>query len=138
MYKRQGDNDVFSGTLADGTSFIFSSDTSDELSEVNLSVVPLTAADTTPVVISSLNTGDPVNLSSGQTLTVAAGGVTGDNLAAVNATVNIEAGLVGADAETAGSVVNISGGTIEDSFNAFNSEVNVTGCLLYTSPSPRD
>ena len=170
------EDDVFTGTLSDGSSFIFSSPSvplsfgfesflsrRDNLSEIRLSATPLPTLDVTPVVIDSSVTEGPSGLRSGQTFTLVDGGSLRRNFAVVDATLNVQGGTLGQGVETAGGVVNISGGTVGSFFEAYSgsevnisggivgddflslaltansgSVVNISGCLLYTSPSPRD
>ena len=133
------ENDVFTGTLADGSAFIFygfelnpdtpvSFKVGDILAGVTLTVVDLPQIDTTPIVIDTPITRGSAGLRAGQELTVIAGGDLGDDLAVVDATLNVEAGAVGDFADVANSVVNISGGTVGDDFHAYSgSEVNISG-----------
>eukprot|EP00752_Nemacystus_decipiens_P016157 g14450.t1 len=75
--------------------------------------------------------GSEVNISGGhvgQTMTLQAGGVLGRNFAVVDATLNIEDGVVGFSLEAAGSVVNISGGAVGDEMEAYSgSVINISG-----------
>ncbi|MEQ8850114.1 hypothetical protein [Botrimarina sp.] len=127
-----GDDDLFTGTLADGSAFIFAGNRSDDVVGLELTQVALPTLDTTPQVIDTADHGRPSGLRAGQTLTVREGGVLGkffetvdgstlnleggrlgDDAAVVNGTVNIRSGDVGrAFSGGAGSVVNFSGGTI--------------------------
>ena len=142
------EGDVFTGTLEDGSSFIFSTESSDFLTGVNLFETSTPTLDTTPQII---NTASALrSLGTGQTLTVQFGGALGDSLTAIGATLNVESGSIGNGAEVANSEVNVSGGSVGNDFSAFSgSTVNITegtvgfsfeahDCLLYTSPSPRD
>jgi len=120
-------NDVFTGTLADGSVFIFS-DQADSLNGVSLTHVSLPTLDTTPIVVDGSNPQGPNGLRAGQTLTLRDGGELGRNFAAVNARLNIEGGTVGHALETAGSMVNIYGGSVGDASTAVSgSVVNISG-----------
>lgn len=149
--------DVFTGTLADGSAFIFS-DSRDTLDVVTLAVppTPLTPADLTPRVVSTAVVGGPSGLRAGQTLTVQDGGSLGDNFAAVGATLHVKGGSVGEGMEVSesqvnigggsvvgglaiysGSVVNISGGSIENDIDAYSgSEVNLFGTEFLLGGEP--
>lgn len=116
---------IFTGTFADGSPFIFFNDF---LSDVSLNSAPLPTLNTTPTVVTSPIADVFKGLRSGQTLTLQAGGDLGDSFAVVDATLNIAGGVVGQRVETARSVVNITGGSVGDDFTAFaGSEVNITG-----------
>ena len=121
-----GDGDVFTGTLQDGSAFVFSPLRLDSLSGVTLTAAALPALNNTPQVVSTDISAGTSGLRAGQSLTLQDGGVLGGNFSAIGATLNIEGGVVDG-LETVGSEVNISGGTV-DGFNAFNgSEVNISG-----------
>lgn len=125
-----GTGDVFTGTLADGSTFIFSSQAGDTLNGVTLTAPPLSLlpADPTLIVVTAPVTGGPSGLRTGQHLTLQADGVLGKNFAVVDAVLSIVGGELGEDAEVAGGIVNISGGTIGHSFDAYSgSEVNISG-----------
>ena len=138
------EDDVFTGTLSDGSSFIFSSPSvplsfgfesflsrRDNLSEIRLSATPLPTLDVTPVVIDSSVTEGPSGLRSGQTFTLVDGGSLRRNFAVVDATLNVQGGTLGQGVETAGGVVNISGGTVGSFFEAYSgSEVNISGGIV--------
>ena len=120
------DGDVFTGTLADGSAFIFSVLSSegfrllDILADVTLTPVSLPPLDTNPIVVDAPVVGGPSGLRAGQQLTVVTGGSLGDNFAVVDAILNVDAGTVGIGLEASGSVVNISGGSVEDFFQALS------------------
>ena len=121
-----GDGDVFTGTLEDGSSFIFSSFISDRLNGVNLIETSTPILSATPQIINTAST--LRSLGTGQTLTVQLGGALGDNFTAVGATLNVESGSVGSFAEVANSEANVSGGTVGNNFDAFSgSTINVSG-----------
>ena len=118
--------DVFTGTLEDGSSFIFSTVTSDSLSGVNLIETSTPELETTPQTINTASTLRSARV--GQTLTVQSNGELGDNFTAVDATLNIEAGAVGDVFEVVRSEINISGGAVGRDFTAYSgSTVNVSG-----------
>ena len=137
-------DDVFTGTLADGSSFIFTPSSGDEFQEVQISRVAIPTPDQTPLVVNSPFTAFPSGIRPGQTLTLQAGGELSNNFAVVNATLNIEGGFVGSGLEVYNGEVNISGGSVGSDFagfthaytdfrhglNAIKSRVNVTGGLL--------
>ena len=118
--------DTLTGTLADGSAFIFSDET-DTLNEVTLTSVALPTANTDPITIDETSSTVPSSLRAGQTLTLQAGSL-GENFAAVGASLNISGGDVGASLEVADSQVNISGGAVGDRFNAHaGSIVDISG-----------
>ena len=126
-------DDVFTGTLSDGSTFIFSNTRSsfvsggDALSDVELTSATLPTLDLAPVVVSAANPIRPSGLRAGQTLTLQNGGDLGPRFNANDATLNIEGGSIGAGSSVTGSLVNISGGSIGEDFNAFDSVVNISG-----------
>ncbi len=123
-----GGGDVFTGTLMDGSAFIFSSNSSDRIIGVTLTPTSLPAIDTEPILVDTSLPSRSSGLRAGQTLTLTEGGELGVNFEAVHATLNIEGGVLGSTASTAQSVVNISGGSVGRFFVAdSNSEVNITG-----------
>lgn len=146
-----GDDDLFTGTLADGSAFILAGDTSDDVVGLKLVQVALPTLDTTPQVIDTSDHGRPSGLRAGQTLTVIEGGVLGnffetvdgstlnldggrlgDDAGVVNGTVNIISGNVGrAFVGHTGSVVNFSGGTMGNQSEALSgSTFNISGGLI--------
>ena len=74
------------------------------------------------------------------TLNVGSGVTDIGNNITVAGTANINSGRSGVNFDTlAGSTVNIGGAAdIDGNDNDFAGVVNISGCLLYTSPSPRD
>ncbi len=123
-----GGNDVFSGTLMDGSTFIFNQSRSGYIHDVTLVSSALPALDLAPIVIETPNPDRPSGLRAGQSLTLRDGGLLNANFAVVSAELNIEGGDLGDGAESTNSVVNISGGTIGSSFDAYSgSEVNISG-----------
>jgi len=127
--------DIFTGTLTDGSAFVFYSfdsipesfRTGDLLSNVTLTSGVLPALDLSPVVVSTANPIRPSGLRPGQTLTLVDGGSLGRNFEVVDATLNIEGGFLSTGAVLANSTVNISGGLVNTNFEAyFGSEINIS------------
>ena len=121
--------DILTGTLADGSVFIFSAEVPDRFSGgVQLTSAALPALDLTPVVVSTPNPNLTSGLRSGQSLRLLNGGELGDDFEVVDATLNVEGGILGRDAGVSNSMVNISGGNVGYAFRAFSgSVVNITG-----------
>ena len=120
--------DVLTGTLSDGSTFIFGQQASDSLNAVTLTSASLTTIDLTPIVVTTPVTEGPNGLRAGQTLTLEDGGVLRDNFAVVGGTLNITAGDAGQGVEASNSQVNISGGNVGSDFAAFSgSVVNISG-----------
>ena len=118
--------DVFTGTLEDGSAFIFTTLASDSLNGVNLFETSTPTVNAAPQTINTVSTLRSAR--SGETLTVQSGGELGDNVNTVGATLNVEAGSVGSLLEVANSEVNISGGTVGSDFAAhIDSTVNISG-----------
>lgn len=118
---------TFTGTLEDGSSFIFTYLASDSLPGVILTSVPLPSLETTPQFVSSdISSTMPSGLRPGQTMTLLEGGVLGMNFAVVDATLNIEGGEVGEGLEVAGGVINVHDGSVGDLFAYPNGNVIVS------------
>lgn len=146
-----GAEDVFTGTLADGSSFFFSPLAGDQVQAVTLTPVVLPAIDLTPKIVSSPVETGPSGLRAGQTLTVQAGGVLRENFSVVNATLNVEGGAVAAGVEVVGGTVNLSSGSLgsganispnitndfSSGFDAIDSVVNISGGILGERSSAR-
>jgi len=131
------DDDVFTGTLADGSSYIFGSQIdnffrqSASLTNVTLTAAPLPAADLNPIVINAPSVSGPSGLRAGQTLTLLSGGSLRADFAVVDAALNVEDGIVGSRLKVFNSQVNISGGAIGRCFDVLSgSEVNISGGTL--------
>lgn len=128
------EGDVFTGTLADGSTFNFSNDGSidsffdDRLSDASLTRVALPTLDLSPTVVATANPNRPSGLRPGQTLTLLNGGDLGDNFEAHRATLNVDGGNIGDRAGVANCTVNINGGTVGGYFEAYSgSVVNISG-----------
>jgi hypothetical protein len=141
-----GPTDIFTGTLADGSSFLFTPIVDEAFQVVQLTPVSLPALDTTPIVVGPETTGQPSGLRAGQTLTVIEGGSLGDYTAIAGGILNVEGGNAGDGIEvaygtlniqggTAGriavfdeGVVHIAGGTVTGGINTYSgSQLNITG-----------
>ncbi|MDA8563985.1 hypothetical protein N9L06_05985, partial [Mariniblastus sp.] len=121
-------SDVFTGTFADGSPFVFSGLSGDRLNEVTLTQIALPTLDTTPIVVDAQNPIAPNGVRPGQILTLRDAGELRNNFAAVDATLAIEDGIVGSGLKVAQSAVDISGGSVGDGFDAFRSStVNLDG-----------
>ncbi len=123
-------SDVLTGTLEDGSPFIFSPLAFDDLIGVNLVSTSMPVLNTAPITVDNVNA--PTGLRAGQTLNLQEGGILGRNFAAVGATINIAGGIV-EGLEVAGSVVNISGGTLRAGIAHAGSVVNLTGGAIESS-----
>lgn len=110
---------VFSGTLVDGTPFVFSDAVGDYLSRVTLTSATLPEIDSTPMVVSDDSLGAPTGLRDGQTLTVSSDGQLPDDFAAVGAAVIVEGGRIGNGFEVVDSDVVIRDGEIGLWFNVY-------------------
>lgn len=121
-----GSNQLFTGTLADGTPFAFDSRESDQPRNVTLKRTSLAAAD--PVVEVS-SPAAPLGIRAGQQLNLRTGGKLADSFnVGRGATLDVYDGVVGRNLEAFAAVVNIHGGQIGADFDAFaGSTVNVNG-----------
>ncbi len=115
--KQAGDDDLYgSGTAITGDSvYVISNDISDkiEAGTVTLQQTAIAPADTTPMTISTAS--DLHGLRSGQDLMLVSGGALGEHFAVVGATLSISGGTIGNDLQVAYSDVTISGGQVGDS-----------------------
>ena len=131
--------DVFTGTLEDGTAFIYSQETFDNVFNATLTqATSLPTADLTPQFVSTdISAGTASGLRVGQTLTLQNGGILGNNFAVVDATLNIDGGTA-SSLKIARSTVNISGGDVgTGGFIRFDvlagSTVNVSGGSVFNA-----
>lgn len=106
-----GSSDILTGTLADGSTFIFSG-WLDTIPAATLTRVTLPNIDLAEVVVDTDSAGGVSGLRAGQTLNLKEGGRLGENFAVVDATLDIEGGAVGRELEAAGSTVNVMGGLV--------------------------
>ena len=140
-----GAGDVFTGTLEDGSVFVFADEVSDRLVDVRLNQTALPSADLTPVFVTAAMQ-NAAGLRSGQTLTLEQGGIIvgefeavdgvinvnggifADDTAFVNTIINVNDGsLLGDAAAHSGSEFNLLGGTINSLFAGVGSEFNLLG-----------
>ena len=130
--------DEFTGTFADGSPFILNSAAfavfddyffgQDVIVETVLSRVALPEIDTTPVVVDTTAPEFSSGLRAGQELTLVEGGQLGAWFGIVDATLNVEGGILGPRAIASRSEVNVSGGNVGSSFTASaGSVVNISG-----------
>jgi hypothetical protein len=128
-------NSQFTGTLADGTPFAFSSLDSDQVYPGTITLVRAQLPQL-PAAYQIPSDAAPRGVGMNQTLTVSNGGALGDNFqAGAGSVVTIQGGTVGSNFEAAGNIVNISGGQIGDRFAAFaGSTINVSGGAIAASP----
>ena len=142
------DGDVFSGTFADGSAFIFarserSGNRRDAFQGITLTQAALPSIDLTPRVIDTPIAGG-TSLRSGQTLTLQDGGEL-TNFKAVDATFNFEGGTLsdfdgfGGNADFSGGVTNISGGNTGTGLRTTQGNVlNLTGGTIGTGFQSND
>ena len=125
------EGDSFSGTLADGSAFIFSNaaQSLDSLTNVTLTESTLPATNLNPITVSSASGVGLSSLRAGQTLTLQAGGSLRENFEAVGATLNLEGGFLRRSSEFSESVLNITGGNTGDFVEAYFSEVNILSLI---------
>lgn len=127
--------DYFTGTLSDGSTFIFDTNGPnsriDSLTDVQLTSTTLPNVDLSPMVVSTSDHNLPSGLRSGQELTLLDGGQLGENYEVVNATLNIEGGNLAGGGGAINSTVNVSSGSTGSFFTAFRGTVlNVSGGVL--------
>ncbi len=126
-------NAILTGTLADGSPFVFTPQSGDMIANLNLVTTPVAPASTTPIVVDGTKGGTPApnGLRAGQSLILDDDGSLPDNFAAVDAHVRVNDGAVGADAEFVGSTLDIHAGVIGSCFHAYSgSTVNLHGGFI--------
>ena len=123
------DRDVFTGTLADGTTFIFDREERDFISDLALTNTALAAIRTDPIVVDSADfSGRNAGLRAGERLILRDGGELGNTFEVVEGTIDVEGGNVGDAFSVVFGTANISGGNIGEQFTAgVGSEVNISG-----------
>ncbi|TWT35748.1 hypothetical protein KOR34_06420 [Posidoniimonas corsicana] len=122
------EQDVFSGTLSDGSPFVFSVSALDAINGATLTRMELPSVDPTPIVVDQIISSPIRGLRAGQTLTLRAGGRLPDGFTAVGATVAIEGGEVGDAVEVSGGDLQLAGGVIGKWFSATaGGQVRVSG-----------
>lgn len=125
--------DIFTGTLANGTPFLFTPHTRDSLSNIALTQATLPAADITTIVVDESNSLGPRGLRAGQSLELRDGGTLTDYFVATEATLRMDGGLIGDDAELYASKLEFNGGTIGRALHAFGaSHISVNGGSMLT------
>jgi hypothetical protein len=123
---------LFTGTLADGTPFAFTSAEADNLPGATLHYA---APPSGPAIINVPTDVAPLGVHEGQQLNLADGGALADHFSAGRGSiVNITGGMVGQDFEAYQAVVNVSGGQIANAFDAFlGTKLNVSGGTIGAS-----
>jgi hypothetical protein len=122
---------ILTGRLADGSVFVFSSQSGDEIADGTLRFTAATVPLAGPGVIDVPGAPEPNGLWVGQVLNLSGGGELGDNFAAVDATVNITGGTVGQSLEVVNSSVTITGGEVGPNFVVLDgSQININGGVV--------
>ena len=141
--------DVFTGTLQDGSAFIFAQDAGDQLIDVQLNRTAVPNVDNSQFVVSALSPTAPTSLRAGQTLTLESGGAVDVSFEAIGGVVNINGGsfeddtafsntvvnlndglLAGDTIAYAGTEFNLLDGTIEELVAETGSQINIRGDLF--------
>ncbi|MEN1679260.1 MAG: hypothetical protein AAGJ46_06675 [Planctomycetota bacterium] len=119
---------ILTGTLSDGSTFLFATDADDGLGNVRLTTVPLPARRPSPTTVNTPAVDQPAGVREGEVLTVQAGGVLGDNVTVVGGTLNLEGGIIGQQAEVVDGEINIRSGELGQLLNVHSGGVvNVSG-----------
>jgi hypothetical protein len=121
---------IFTGVMADGRTFAFSTVDTDDFSAGALTLEAAEVPAAMPGVFVAAADPLPLGVRAGQTLIVNAGAVVNDNFnAAPGSAIEVQfGGLVRENLEAAGAVVQISGGAIGNGFDAWDgSTVNLVG-----------
>jgi hypothetical protein len=120
-------NQLFTGTLSDGTPFAFRSNEEDGVNSVKL--VRAGTMPAGPAVIEVPSDAAPGGVRAGQQLTLREGGRLRANFnAGRGSVVNIRGGTVEENFEAFAAAVNIEGGQVGNDFDAFTeSEINIRG-----------
>ena len=104
--------DVLTGTLQDGSTFVFARRSGDSLQNINLRTVPLPEIGTLPIVIDQVDDVVPKGLRDGQSMTVRSNGTVRGNFSVVGAELTVEHGTVTQRLELSRASVNVMGGTL--------------------------
>lgn len=135
----EGQTAIFSGTLADGSPFVFSQAQRDELTDVMLVPTALPPAVATPIVVDHSSTPAPNGLRRGQSLTLLNGGTLNGNTAVVGATLIVDGGQVGDSVDVYQSDLQLRAGTIGQNLHLLSGSTlevsgGTVGALLETFP----
>ncbi|TWT35479.1 hypothetical protein KOR34_03710 [Posidoniimonas corsicana] len=123
-----GAGQLLTGVLADGTSFAFHSDDSDQLAAGTLTLRRTDAPESGPAAISVPSDAAPVAIRAGQTLTLEDGGELADYFVAGDGSrLVVEGGRVRNYAEAINAEVEVNSGEVGVGFSAFNSVVDLNG-----------
>jgi hypothetical protein len=121
---------VLTGTMMDGTAFVFSILNGDSIAPgtLQLNEFPLPPATPREIRLSNHDDQSPLSIRAGQTLTVSGLGGTGRNFTAVDARLVVDGGFVESGSEFVRSDVDINSGFVNEDFNAFaGSSVRIRG-----------
>ncbi len=114
---------VLTGTHADGTTFVFTSQTGGEITDGTLTLIAAPVPTAVPGVINVPASPAPLGLRAGQTLNLAQGGDLGNNFAAIDTTLNVSGGNIGPGMEVVNTAVSVTGGNVGSNFAAHNGSV---------------
>ena len=129
-----GDDDIFTGTLQDGSAFVIAGVDGEDISSIRLNQVAIPELDLNPITVNNAGQNAPAGLRAGQTLSLVDGGDLGENFETVGATINIAGGIVGEGATFFDSDVTISGGSFGEDLAIINSQFEITdGALGFRS-----
>ena len=103
---------VFTGTLSDGSAFVFAGDAGDRITNLKLNETAVPDVNTTPIVVNASTPNGPASLRFGQTLTLEQGGVINGEFEAVDAVINIDGGSIEGDSAFSDTTVNLNDGSI--------------------------
>ena len=118
---------VLSGTMADGSPFIFTSEARDRIDDGTLTLA-LASLPQPSQLFNVPGDAAPAGLRDGQTLNLYDGGTIPESFAAVHANMNIYGGSVGEVLEVFDSVVNVEGGQIGQGMRLLpGSTLNLSG-----------
>ena len=121
------EDDVLSGTLEDGSQFIFAASQRDRIAAATINQTTAPPASPSEITVDDAN--GPTSLRPGQTLHLEAGGVLDQSFNAVDATINVSDGMLGQLRPTkiASTQLNISGGQVGQVETLLNSVTTVSG-----------
>jgi len=123
-----GVGDVFTGTLEDGSVFVFADEFSDRLDDVKLNQTAIPEVDITPFFVSAAMPNAPSGLRAGQTLTLEQGGIIEGEFEALDGVINVNGGTFEDNVTFAGTIVNLHDGSlVRDALALAGSEVNLFG-----------
>ena len=119
-------SDVFSGTLQDGNSFVFSNSDMDQISQIELARTEIPDVDITPIVVDD-SVVAPTSIRDGQTLQLSNGGTLDTIFTASSSELIVDGGSTDHEIELVDSIFSMSAGQIDDLDSFMGTSVELAG-----------